>query len=232
MHTEWIARLSDYIDDELAADERQLVEDHLDACPECARAAAELRAIAARAAQLTPIPPSRDLWEGIEARIAAPPAVTNRRRFSFTVPQLLAASVALAVLSGAAALRLRPAHYAAEAVVGQSASPSPRATGVERAAIDLTPERSVDAALLDDAAYDRLVADLERTLEKGRGALDPSTIAVVEENLAIIDQAAQEARQALREDPANAYLNGHVAQTRQRKIDLLRQATALALDTN
>jgi hypothetical protein len=103
---------------------------------------------------------------------------------------------------------------------------------VERASAEVAPARAVDAALLDDAAYDRLVSDLERTLNKGRGALDPATIAVVEENLAIIDRAVQEARQALREDPANAYLNGHVVQTRQRKIDLLRQATALALDTN
>lgn len=227
MHNEWLDQLSDYIDDELTADERRLVDNHLAECADCAGACKELREIAERARALPPIPPSRDLWEGIEARLA--PVASPRRRIVFTLPQLLAASLALALLSGFAALRLRPVNGGSPEGVQAS---QPALSGVERAAEAAPSSPAVNAALLDDAAYDRVVSDLERTLDKDRGLLDPATVAVVEENLAIIDRAVQEARQALSEDPANAYLNGHVLQTRQRKIDLLRQATALALDTN
>ena len=231
MHTEWIDRLSDYIDDELTPGERQDVDAHLAECQPCAAALADLRANVERARTLTPVTPARDLWEGIEARIvtAATPAAAPRR-FAFTMPQLLAASVLLALLSGWGALRfVRPATSPVE-IADTSAPSAPPA--VINAADTGDAAAVAQSVALDDAAYDRAVADLESALSKGRGHLDPVTIAVVEDNLAIIDEAVQEARQALREDPANTYLSGHFAQTRQRKLDLLRQAAALAVDTN
>ena len=50
---------------------------------------------------------------------------------------------------------------------------------------------------------------------------------VVEEKLRLIDQAIADAEKALSADPANAYLTGHLTQTRLRKLDLLRRAAAL-----
>ena len=76
------------------------------------------------------------------------------------------------------------------------------------------------------------VVDLENALKTGRGRLDPSTIAVVEHNLQIIDQAINQAREALVGDPANTYLSGHLVEARRRKLDLLRRATALTTDMN
>jgi tetratricopeptide (TPR) repeat protein len=78
-----------------------------------------------------------------------------------------------------------------------------------------------------DAQYDAAVADLERALKSGRGKLDASTIAALEQSLQAIDQAIDQARQALAADPANSYLSGHLVETRRRKLDLLRRATAL-----
>lgn len=43
-----------------------------------------------------------------------------------------------------------------------------------------------------------------------------------------VDCAIAEARRALETDPGNVYLNGHFAATRRRKLELLRQASALA----
>jgi hypothetical protein len=77
-----------------------------------------------------------------------------------------------------------------------------------------------------DPQYDAAVADLQKALQNGRGRLDPRTIEIVEKNLAVIDQAIDQARQALRADPANAYLNSYVADARRRKLALLREATA------
>jgi hypothetical protein len=85
---------------------------------------------------------------------------------------------------------------------------------------------------LADAQYDAAVADLETALKTGRGKLDSTTIAIVEHNLQIIDQAISQAREALVGDPANTYLSSHLVEARRRKLDLLRRATALTTDMN
>jgi hypothetical protein len=76
-------------------------------------------------------------------------------------------------------------------------------------------------------SYAAAVADLERVLADGRGQLDSTTVRIIELNLAAIDQAIAQAQRALDADPANLYLNTHLAATMRRKLDLLRQAAAL-----
>jgi hypothetical protein len=79
-----------------------------------------------------------------------------------------------------------------------------------------------------DAHYDAAIADLRRTLDRSRQTLDPETILVLEQNLGAIDHAIDQCRRALSADPANLYLNEHLAESRQRKLVLLREASALA----
>ena len=86
---------------------------------------------------------------------------------------------------------------------------------------------AISLANFADPHYDEAIADLERTLEAGRTNLDPETVRVVEENLAAIDRAIDQCRRALATDPANVYLNTHLADARQRKLTLLRRATVL-----
>lgn len=228
-HTEWTDKLSDYLDAELSGQEQRAVAAHVAECAECARTLDELRAVADRARALAPVAPSTDVWRGIAERItsaeAARPVAGNvgaRRRFSFTWPELIAASLLLVLVSGWAALRLtgsRPAGRSADLQVGQPA-------GGGAVHPDVVP------ASFDDTEYDAAVADLQRALQSGRGQLDPATVKVVEENLAIIDQAVDDARRALAQDPPNSDLNGYLLETRRRKLDLLRHAAALAEDFN
>ena len=63
------------------------------------------------------------------------------------------------------------------------------------------------AANFGDAAFDEAVADLQQTLEAGRGGLDAQTIRILETNLEAIDRAIEQCREALAADPANVYLN-------------------------
>ena len=106
---------------------------------------------------------------------------------------------------------------------------SPAAGGSGTGAADFARIETVGMA---DAQYDAAVVDLEKALKAGRGQLDASTVAVVEHNLQIIDQAINQAREALASDPANSYLSSHLVEARRRKLGLLRRATALATETN
>jgi tetratricopeptide (TPR) repeat protein len=90
-----------------------------------------------------------------------------------------------------------------------------------------TPIQRVNFA---DARYDEAIADLEKTLASSRSRLNPDTVRILEENLMAIDQAIDQCRKALRNDPSNVYLNNHFVESRNRKLTLLRRAAALAMD--
>jgi hypothetical protein len=155
-------------------------------------------------------PPSRDLWSGVATRIGV---ARSKHRLTFSVPQLLAAGIALAALSGGSTWLLHP-------------SPA-RVTTVQPAAPGTVPVATVGSTSAAERSYDSAVDDLERILAEGRGRLDSTTVRVLEQNLALIDRAIAQAQRAVAADSANLYLNTHLAETMRRKIDLLRQAAAL-----
>ena len=217
MDDQWTSRLSEYLDDELDASERQACEAHLASCAACMAALEDLRRVVARAKALGDEPPAADLWPGVESAIGRRTVVPFRKalqfRIALTLPQLAAAGFVLAALSAGLAWLVLSRGGAERSEIAQDAA----GAGVP-----------VTRASFADESYDRAVADLERTLAGRRGALDPKTVASIERSLQAIDRAIAEARQALETDPGNAYLNGHFAATRRRKLELLRQASALA----
>jgi len=243
-------RLSDYLDEALDADARAEVTVHLEVCADCRGTLEALRAVVQRAHALGPVEPETDLWAGIAARIgdaAAPGTVTEEahagepaldpetvpaaapapRRIEshprwfasvvrLTVPQLAAAGLLIAVLSGGAA------WWMLRAPAGGGTPIAANGAG----AIDAAP--AGDAAFPGEGGYETTIADLEQTLEKGQDRLDPETVRVLRENLAIIDAAIADSRRALEADPQSPYLYRHLNQQMQRKVDLLQQATVYA----
>jgi len=212
----WIDRLSEYLDGELTPGEHAALEAHLARCHDCSDALDDLRQVVARAAALTPRPPAHDLWPGIaprlEARRAALPFMNPvARRVSFTLPQLVAAGLALMVMSGGGVWVLNHGGRRTEMPPVAAAAPDP----------DAVP------ATVADPRYDEAIADLQQTLQDGRGQLDARTIAILETNLDAIDKAIDQSRRALAADPANLYLHNHLADARQRKLQLLRRAAAM-----
>jgi anti-sigma factor RsiW len=227
MSDHWTDRLSEYLDGELAATELQELQAHLAECEECAEALAQLRRVVERAKSLGDRPPAADLWSGIAGRIGAAPAggeVTDIdeyrerqvadlgvRRFSFSLPQLAAASVALMVLSGGSAY-----------LATRAAAPEQQPAIVEAPAV------AEPAASLISTQYEAAIAELERTLLSNREQLDTATVRVIEENLWIIDRAIAQAQRAIAQDPASAYLHEHLAVTMRQKLEFLRQAARMA----
>jgi hypothetical protein len=209
MSDQWTDRLSEYLDGDLDERDRGALEAHLVTCAACAETLASLRRVVVRARSLEDRPPVRDLWSGIATRIGAG---SSQRRFTFSMPQLLAAGIALAVLSGGGAWLLHP-------------DPAGVASGVTPLPPGTAPVATVAAPAT--RSYETAVDDLEQILAEGRGRLDTTTVRVLEQNLALIDRAIAQAQRAVAADSANVYLNSHLAETMRRKIDLLRQAAAL-----
>jgi hypothetical protein len=217
MNDQWTDRLSEYLDDELEAADRAALDQHVASCAACAETLAALREVVAHAAALPARPPAADLWEGIAPRLdprvtVTPFPVRAPRRVSFTLPQLVAAGLALMVVSSGGMWVLQRGGRATDLPpVSATASPDPAAVPVAMA----------------DPRYDEAIADLEEALDAGRAALDPATVKILEANLSAIDEAIEQSRRALAADPANVYLHSHLAETRQRKLALLRRGVGL-----
>ena len=165
-------------------------------CDACRIVLDELRAVTVKAASLPPTPPSANLWPGIAARLerlrtSLPFRELAARRFSFTMPQLVAAAAALMLVSGGIRSGSR-STAAARRRYHPWWRPTGRASRRCRSSI----------VSLDDA-----INDLQHTLDAGRSQLDPETVNILESNLAAIDRAIDRSRRALDADPANVYLH-------------------------
>jgi anti-sigma factor RsiW len=228
-------RLSDYLDGEdLSPTERAEIEAHLATCARCETTLAELAAVAARAQSLPDQAPVADLWAGVSQRLTPAPAVLPftrpaHRRFSFTLPQLVAAGLALMLLSGGLVWVARLGDPRASLPSAVAQMPPDEAAPAGPATEDAEPASALSRVAFADPNYDQAVSDLEKVLDTNRSRLDPETVRILEANLQTIDQAIEQSRKALRADPGNLYLNNHFAASRNRKIALLRRASALAM---
>jgi hypothetical protein len=190
--------------------------------------------VAARARALADRAPVNDLWPGIAAAIGSEitPLAPRRqrtpaaRRFTFSMPQLAAAAVLLMAVSGGAVWTLRTAGSARPTTLATAPGHAPSAPAMSGGSA-VRPTEFTTVRPTAEQSYDAAVADLEQVLKEGRGRLDDRTLKIVEKNLATIDSAVTQARQAVEQDPANAYLNSYLAHAMRRKIDLLRQVVAL-----
>ena len=225
-----VEQIHDWLDGLVEPAEEERLREHVAACARCRE---ERDALAAVLRELAELPaeaePARDLWRGIETRIAGTtPAVEAvvipfptdgtvraRRRVSLTLPQLYAAGIAIALMSGAAVWYAVGTRVPRATTAGLSAPDAP---------VALVSEESTAQAELEQAVF-----ELEHALQEGRDLLAPETLATVEQSLATIDVAIREARAALASDPASPVLNRLLLSHQKSKLRILRQATSLLL---
>jgi hypothetical protein len=198
------ARLDAWVDDALPVAEAAAVATHLRDCEPCRAEAAALRALVAQARALPrSVLPGRDLWSGIEARLAPVggtirPSPARERPGPAAWRPLLAAAALGGLLLGAALA----SHWLREA-----------------------PDREFAR---EQARYAEASAALSRALTGDATGLAPETRAVVERTLSILDQAIAEAEAALAADPRNATLEQMLLARYQQRLDLLRRAAAVS----
>ena len=200
------ARLNDSLDGLLSGPDRAELDRHLEGCPRCREFLAGLGALARESAALPrSLEPPTDLWPGIEASLGERGAdlhVEAPVRGAGAWRWGLAAAAVLAAVT-AAILFLRP----------ETPGVGPPVVTVSRWAVE--------------SAYRRDTDELMAVLQGRRDELSPETLAVVEENLRIINQAIQEVWDALENDPGRPG-NGHlVTHLYRKKVALLQQAVRL-----
>lgn len=249
---------NDFVDDVLSEVEASPLRRHLEGCTECRAEILALRHLRSEALALPRgISPRRDLWagirSGIEAEVASrplpmpwrgePAGQHPLRRYWMS---LASAAAALVVLTSAVTMvLLRPASRSdsAEVLLPRVAAPVQSAT-LHSASLQ---SASLESASLESASpgtgaqsapglsratdsYERAAADLLAAFNDRKSRLQPGTIAAVEQNLKIVDEALRRAREALAADPANPDLNTMMTSTWQRKVDLLDKAVRLTSD--
>ncbi len=227
-------RLNDYLDELLSDESARTVRAHLDVCPECSEYLTDLRALVAEMGEMPlEAEPARDLWVGIHARIDGRDAdvlelptgwgwstgrqatgrkATGRqatgRQVSMSWGQLLAASIALACVSGG--------------VVWTALQTSPSTLPVSGSSF-VSPVAAVQNAT---ARYDDAILELEELIQEGRDVLTAETIQTLEQSLASIDQAIEEAQAALSVDPNSGLLNRLLTNHQQAKLRVLQRTVA------
>lgn len=91
--------------------------------------------------------------------------------------------------------------------------------------------RRVAAAVAAKTTYDREIDALRRIVRERRSQLDPATLAVLERNIAVIDEAIAQSRAALTRDPRSRFLDDQLNSALDKKLDLLRTAALLPART-
>jgi hypothetical protein len=233
--------LPDYLDDALAPDAAREAAAHVAACATCRELVRDLRGIRAQAGALPVLRPSRDLWQGIEARIASPSTVRSdavvvqsaprpgraqmtalRRWFgshSVTRVSTLAAAGLVIATAGLTYVATRALTGPQSHVVPPEGPAVPSGGGVQQ------------VAQTSEYLYDAQIASLHKILEQRRARLDPKTVAVIEHNLSVIDTAIAQSKRELEKDPANAFLADQLDRNLDTKLELLRTVALLPSST-
>ncbi len=233
--------LSDYLENTISLPMRAAMDGHVASCARCAAILADVRSIVDRAAALPELKPSRDLWPDVAARLDSPvvpiSAAPSARRFR--IPTWVGLAAAAAVLIVVTSVLTRQwVTNGDEATPNVAATPpvqapQPESLGTAVSSIPTSPASpsapTTERARVSAAVtYGREIARLETFVRQRGEALDPTTKAIIENSMRIIDSALVEARAALARDPASRFLTDQVDQTLEKKMELLRTVSLLA----
>jgi hypothetical protein len=105
---------------------------------------------------------------------------------------------------------------------------APVAAASPRAQLTSAPRVAADAA---DPVFAPEITKLRRIMRERRDLLDPKTVAVLEQSIAVIDSAIAQSRAALAKDPASAFLATQLNHSLEKKVELLRTAALLPART-
>ena len=108
---------------------------------------------------------------------------------------------------------------------------TPASVAANRTRSSGTPRSAEELASAEQPLYDREIAKLRSIVRSRRADLDPNTVAVLEQSIAVIDSAIAQSRAALAKDPASGFLATQLNHSLEKKVELLRTAAMLPART-
>jgi hypothetical protein len=215
--------IDDYVDGTLAAGPREQLEQHLAECDSCRALVTDLQALRGATRSLEPVLPAPQVWNRIAAVIEA----DHRKRSilgmfglgAFAWQPMVSAATVAAILVGGVWASWRDV----------SSSVARRPATVARAAPPVVSAIQPVGTTLDAAEqhYTNAIATLEQITRTGTDSLDPPTARIMQSNLAMIDQAIGESRQALQQEPTSGVAQDSLLDALHSKIALLQDTIAL-----
>lgn len=212
-HDEAIQHVDDYVDGLLEPAAREAFEVCLKQS-EALRAEVEALNMLKRETSQLPdnIMPERDLWPDIQSRIESRPSIIDFSRFRgrrprYSVLGYAAAMAALVLIAFGAGIMLQT-----------QPTPTPSQTQVA------VPPAEINRI---EAQYATARDELRVILDERGDRLAPETLAVVEENLAIIEDAVTGINLALANDPGSEKLEHMLHVAYRSEVNLLQQAVQL-----
>jgi anti-sigma factor RsiW len=220
-HDRYLNSIQEAVDGTLGSIRRAELEMHLAECAECRALMEDLERIRDAAAALPPMAAPDRTWLQIAGRLrqegriheVAPAARSRRAAYGWLA---LAATLVIAVGSWLFTRSTGPTPVATTAKSGASAGGNAPATRSVEAV-----QSEVDAA---QQKFEQAIADLEKVAKANQTALDPATSATIDKNLAILNQAIDENRAAVKSEPTSVA-------ARETLFDALRQKVTLLQDT-
>jgi hypothetical protein len=205
-------RLGDYVDGTLDEAERRLFASHLSVCESCRTLAEDLLEIKKSAGSLPRLTPPDHLWQRIENALSARQRRTSHS-FSGTFSNRWAMAASILLIIGLGFLSWR---YATQ--------PEPSTDDPAELASYITSE-------LEQAEkhYENAISGLEQIVvkESRDEPLDPEVMAVLNDNMDLIEQAIGESRAAALEDPDNESARESLLGALKTKLNLLQNTILL-----
>jgi len=235
--------LNAYADGSLPANEAAEIERHVASCVSCRQLVDDLREILRATADLDLQDPPARAWMRIERAIQLEQEgarAEGARAFQASERDIasghghgpakaghdgmwlpwLAAAAAL-VLATFVGLRYAPGRSQLAAPASQARDGAAQASAGDAA-------QSVENELRQaEAHYENAIKGLEQIANAEQNALDPRTAATLQKNLAVIDQAINESRAAIRSQPASEPAQQSLIENFKTKIALLQDTVAL-----
>jgi hypothetical protein len=209
--------LDDYVDGARAATGRSsdarlaAFEAHLPGCQRCRALVADFSSIRREAADLDEVPLPARLWARVASAIEADARTpwwqrTFGNAVSGWMPAAVAAALALVVGGGLWFSR-------------SAAVEAPQTTEAPAAA---------DAAVAPaEQHYEEAIDGLQHLADEQKRSLDPQTLAILQQNLAVVDRAINESRAALSSEPTSAAAQDSLLDALDTKVSLLQDTVAL-----
>jgi anti-sigma factor RsiW len=209
--------LNDYADGALGAAERRTVEIHLAECSNCRELIGDLRELRQMAASLRPLQPPAHLYQRIVRKLRDTTALD-----AGSLPVHPPASFE------PSAVRFRWSWLAAAAVLFLATIVGLRLGPLAPSGPDDVPAESAIAESGDvEKPYVDAIKGLEQIASTERAVLDPGIDATLQQNLAVIDRAIDESRNALRNEPNSEPAQQSLMANFRTKLALLQDTVAL-----